>query len=226
MSNTIAHIKVAKEILNITGMKLDAAAYFFGTVAPDTIGSKPDFVRADKKRVHLREDISDIDWLLPEYMAVFDKRIEAFVQEHILAEPDEKQKSFNIGYLVHLLVDKWNHKTVRQKMLQKAETIGVKEGDKAFYYMMLNDLGALDQYILDNDSGTAGIFRMICDAPVTYSLHGYIEPEYIEKSIAWWTGKYIPEINELKLQHLEEQDIEEFIEVSSTEIAKGIKELF
>ena len=38
-------------------------AFYLGVLAPDTIAGKKDATKEDKKRVHLREDIRDAQWL-------------------------------------------------------------------------------------------------------------------------------------------------------------------
>ena len=85
MSNTIAHLAVARELLKkCPNLIHNERAYYLGTLAPDTIGGKPDYKRVDKKKVHLREDIPDTKWLEPELMAIFTERVNAFAQEHIV----------------------------------------------------------------------------------------------------------------------------------------------
>lgn len=228
MSNTIAHLAVANEILKLNNDLIkNEYAYYLGAVAPDTIGSKPNVTRNDKKIVHLREDISDIDWLNYECMEIFNSRVVNFVNQYINNDAiDIKQRDFNIGYLVHLLTDKWNHKTIRQKMLKYANEIGVMEKDKDFFYMMINDLEALDNYILENNDYIQSIYNMITKDEVKYDLSGYIEKEYIFKSISWWNNEYLPGIKLKELKHLSNEDINEFIKVSSINIVKELSELF
>lgn len=226
MSNTIAHLAVANEILKLNNNLIkNEYAYYLGAVAPDTIGSKPDVTRNDKKIVHLREDISDIDWLNDECMELFNSRVVNFVNEYINNDVDKNQRDFNIGYLVHLLTDKWNHKTIRQKMLKYANEIGVMEKDKDFFYMMINDLEALDNYILENNDNIKEIYDSITNNKVEYDLSGYIEKEYISKSISWWNNEYLPGIKLKELKHLSNEDIVEFIKVSSNNIAKELDEI-
>ena len=226
MSNTIAHLAVANEILKLNNDLIkNEYAYYLGTVAPDTIGSKPNVTRNDKKIVHLREDISDIDWLNDECMEIFNSRVINFVNEYINNDIDVNQRDFNIGYLVHLLTDKWNHKTIRQKMLKYAKENGVIEKDKDFFYMMINDLEALDNYILENIDNIKEIYDSITNNKVEYDLSGYIEKEYISKSISWWNNEYLPGIKLKELKHLSNEDIDEFIKVSSNNIAKELDEI-
>lgn len=72
MSNTITHLVVAAEILKLNPLLItNKLTYYLGAVAPDTIGSKPNVTRNDRKIVHLREGISDIDWLKANCMNLF-----------------------------------------------------------------------------------------------------------------------------------------------------------
>ena len=85
MANTIAHLAVAKKVLeqnpDLVSLKYN---YYLGTIAPDAIESKAGALRDDKKLVHLRMGISDNDWLKPEKMRIFDRRLEEFVRESII----------------------------------------------------------------------------------------------------------------------------------------------
>ncbi len=58
MSNTIAHLAVARELLKkCPNLIHNERAYYLGILAPDTIGGKPDSKREDKKKVHLHRKI-------------------------------------------------------------------------------------------------------------------------------------------------------------------------
>ncbi len=219
MSNTIAHLAVAKEILEKKpGLVQNQRAYYLGILAPDTITSKPDAIKEDKKRVHLRENIRDAQWLEPDQMAIFMDRVQEFVKVHIADEPDANQRDFNIGYLVHLLTDKCNHGTIRQKMLKKAAERGIVSSDREFYNMCVNDLEALDAYLLERRPELGELFGELRNQEVDFGLHGWIEKEYIEGSMWWWTNKYLPGIQERKLLYIDTEDIEGFITYSAGKI--------
>ena len=147
-------------------------------------------------------------------MRIFNARINDFVNVFINGNHDPNQRAFNLGYLVHLLTDTWNHKTVRQKMLQIAVQNGVQESDRAFYHMMVNDLEALDHYLLRNNKDISSLFADLTNATVEYSLPGYIEKEYIERSIQWWKEHYLPSIEKRQLMYISEKDIDEFINLA------------
>ena len=223
MSNTIAHLAVAKELLEKNpNLIQNQRAYYLGILAPDTIASKPDAVKEEKKRVHLRENIRDAEWLEPGQMSIFMDRVREFVREYILEEKEEDQRDFNMGYLVHLLTDKCNHGTIRQNLLKKAAEWGIVSGDREFYHMCVNDLEALDAYLLDVRPELGILFEELCSRNAEYGLAGYIEKEYIDGSMWWWINKYLPGIRERKLLYIETGDIEEFIDYS---VGKIIEEL-
>ncbi len=262
MSNTIAHLAVAQRIflaIKDCDQKSDDSistnadtksivkiitdfpdAYYLGTVAPDAIGSKPECTREDKRRVHLREDIRDSQWLLDEQMEVFDKRVVDFVKTYINSylitgiddtsrmekkvESQEKgrQIAFNIGYLVHLLTDKWNHKTIRQILLKAANANGVAESDKEFFHMCVNDLEALDYYLLNKYPDVKQLFFDMVDKPTDCSLTGYVEKEYIDGSKNWWNTQYLFSIQARELKYITESDIEHFIEIASEGIIQEL----
>ena len=196
-------------------MVYNREAYYLGSIAPDTIGSKPNCCRNDKKFVHLRSDIADAEWLGEHKMAIFNGRVDQFAAMHICnGSRNDSQTDFNIGYLVHLLTDKWNHQTIRQKLLKIAKENGIQESDKAFFDMCVNDLEALDAYLLAEDPGLNRLFAQLREEPVQYCLSGYIEKEYIEKSMAWWEAEYLPRIRCRELKYITERDIDDFIKIA------------
>lgn len=226
MSNTIAHLAVAAEILKLNPFLVkNKWAYYLGIVAPDTIGSKVDVSRSDKKLVHLREGISDIEWLKQDCMNIFNSRVNKFVDTYIQYETNENQRDFNIGYLIHLLTDKENHKIIRQKMVQYAFEKGIEEKNKEFFNMMINDLEGLDYYLLEQNEDLKIIFDFLCTHTVDYEIEPYIKKEYIQRSIEWWKNEYLSSIKSRDLVYLSFTDIDLFIKSSSIEIVEEVKAL-
>ena len=230
MANTIAHLAVARELLKkCPNLIHNERAYYLGILAPDTIGGKPDYKREDKKRVHLREDIPDTRWLEPELMALFTERVNAFAQEHIVNESDADQRDFNIGYFVHLLTDKYNHETIRQKLLKKAIERGDVSSVREFYHASGsgrgNDVEALDSYLLESHPELGDLFSELTSKEIDYCLPGWIEKQYIKNSIWWWNNHYLPGIKEQELLCLTTEDMEEFITYSVGKIAEELKEV-
>lgn len=208
MANTIAHLAVAQKVLEarpqIVSLKYN---YYLGTIAPDAIESKAGALRDDKKLVHLRMGISDKDWLKPDKMRIFDRRLDDFIRESILEEDDVHHRDFSIGYLVHLLTDKYNHATIRQRILREFDS----EGDKNLIPVFVNELEALDCYLIRGTPELSALFYTIMELPVVNCMPGYIEAEYLEKSLKWWKAQYIPQIATRKSKILQNHEIDEFI---------------
>ena len=226
MANTVAHLMVARRILRENpGLINDSRAYYLGSIAPDAIESMAGATRDDKKRVHLRLGIKDMEWLEPDRMAIFDERVREFVAQHIAALSDSSQKDFNLGYLVHLLTDRCNHETVRQIILGAAAKEGLRDGEFNFFYRVINDLEALDNYLLNEHPGISELFSDILGGEALCCLPGFIEKEYIEKSLRWWKNEYLSRIADRKLVYVCEEDIERFIAYAAAEIKRELNKL-
>ncbi len=226
MANTIAHLAVAKEL---TEHKKDLIqnkkAFYLGVLAPDTIAGKKDATKEDKKRVHLREDIRDAQWLEVDNMELFTNRIKEFVRKYITDEADANQRDFNIGYLVHLLTDKCNHMTMHQKLLLKAYERGLVSSDKEFYLMCVNDLEALDAYLLEKYPELGELFEEIRADDALWCLPGLIEKDYINSAMWWWGNCYLPGIAKRELLYVKTEDIEDFIPFSVHWILDELEQL-
>lgn len=223
MANTIAHLAVAKKVLDakpeLVSLKYN---YYLGTIAPDAIESKAGALRDDKKLVHLRMGISDNDWLKPDKMRIFDKRLDDFIRESIVEEDDTHHRDFSIGYLIHLLTDKYNHATVRQRILRQLVPEG-GGGNKKLVPVFVNELEAMDCYLIRGTPELSALFYTIMELPVVNCMPGYIEAEFLEKSLKWWKAEYIPQIATRKPEILQYHEIDEFIDGAAEFILKELE---
>ena len=222
MANTIAHLAVAQKVLEakpeLVSLKFN---YYLGTIAPDAIDSKVGAMRDDKKKVHLRTGISDKEWLKPEKMLIFDLRLEKFIKESIIEEDDEHHRDFSVGYLVHLLTDKYNHATIRQRILREFDS----EGDKSLIPTFVNELEAMDCYLIRGTPELSALFYTIMELPIINCMPGYIEAEYLEKSLKWWKYQYIPQIATREPKILQYREIDEFISGATDYILKELEKI-
>ncbi len=222
MANTIAHLAVAQKVLEarpeIVSLKYN---YYLGTIAPDAIDSKVGAMRDDKKKVHLRTGISDKEWLKPEKMLIFDLRLEKFIRESIIEEDDEHHRDFSVGYLVHLLTDKYNHATIRQRILREFDS----DGDKSLIPTFVNELEAMDCYLIRGTPELSALFYTIMELPIINCMPGYIEAEYLEKSLKWWKYQYIPQIATREPKILQYREIDEFISGATDYVLKELEKI-
>lgn len=225
MANTIAHIAVAHTVLSarpdLVGLTYN---YYLGSIAPDAIDSKVGALRDDKKKVHLRTGISDTEWLKPEKMRIFDTRLDKFIQESIIEETDPHHRDFSIGYLVHLLTDKVNHATIRQRILKVLAPEG-SAGNRSFVPKFVNELEAMDCYLIRTKPELSALFYTVMEYPVTNCMPGWIEAEYLEKSLKWWKYEYIPQIAERRAEILQSHEIDEFVQQAAEYILKELERI-
>ena len=223
MANTLAHLAVAQKILAARPQLVEYKdSFYMGTIAPDSIESKVGAVRDDKKLVHLRLGITDMEWLQPDKMAIFDRRLEDFVSYFIYRETDPKKRDFCIGYLVHLITDKINHGTMRLRILRTLEKQGYEDGKWPFVFKVLNELETLDNYLLHSRPETAAMFYRLMELPVEHYLPGMIEKEYLEKSLGWWKEQYIPQIAGRCAEIVEMHEIDDFVELAAERIVEEL----
>lgn len=221
MSNTIAHIAVAKEVLHKRpDLVQNRRAYYLGALAPDAILGVPGSTAEDKKRLHLRAGIPDERWFEPEQMAIFTERVQEFVREHIINEADGAQRDFNMGYIVHALTDKCNHRVICPKVLKKANERGV--GFAEYCDMCVNDIEALDVYLLEKYPELGELLEELISTESEYGLHGWIEKEHISSAMWWVSNKYLPGIKKRKVLYLTMADIEEFVPYSVEKILEEL----
>ncbi len=226
MANTITHLAVALKVLTarpeLVSLKYN---YYLGTIAPDAIESKVGAERDDKKRVHLRKDISDNEWLRPDKMKLFERRIEEFAKESIIEEEDAHHRDFSMGYLVHLLTDKVNHALIRDRLLKELGADSAS-GSRQHIPVFVNELEALDCYLIRNNPELSALFYTVMELPVKNCMPGWIEAEYLEKSLKWWKYQYMPSIAERKPRYLQYHEIDEFIDYSTEYILNELERLF
>ena len=111
---------------------------------------------------------------------------------------------------MHLLTDKVNHATVRQRILKVLAPEG-GGGNKQMIPIFANELEAMDCYLIRSNPELSALFYTVMEIPVTNCMPGYIEAEYMEKSLKWWKYEYIPRIAERKPGILQYHEIDEFI---------------
>lgn len=223
MANTIAHLAVAHTVLERRPQLVKYKdSFYLGNIAPDSIESKEGAVRDDKKHVHLRLGITDMEWLQPDKMAIFDQRLEEFIKDNLYNEKDPQQRDFLLGYIVHLITDKINHGTVRLRILRALEPQGFEDGKWPFILHVLNELEFLDAYLMESRPEVADIFYRLMEQPITNWLPGYIEKEYLEKSLVWWKNEYIPQIKERQARIMAAQEIDDFVQLASDIITEQL----
>ncbi len=218
MANTIAHLIISNEILNkYPNLVSDKEAFLVGSVSVDC-----NALREDKRKAHLREGIKDSEWKLEENMNTFLHRLRDFNESYVICEQGY-QRDFNLGYMVHLLVDLFNYKTIRNKMISKISKDNYKETDRDFFYLITNDLEYLDYYLLTHYKDAQSLKNTLLSYNHIYHLDGYVSISQIDSSIEYWNNTYFPNICKRELKYLGVSDILEFISGCVDEVLNNLE---
>jgi hypothetical protein len=63
------------------------------------------------------------------------------------------------------------------------------------------------------------------ELPIINCMPGYIEAEYLEKSLKWWKYQYIPQIATREPKILQYREIDEFISGATDYILKELEKI-
>lgn len=187
MAGTIVHLLITDGLMNRLDIE-NRKEFILGSLAPDTIHAKPDYVRDDKRKSHLRLGIRDAHFHQPEKLDLFKSRVEAF-RQHIKGE----KKDLFLGYLCHVMVDELYIMTIRRAYTKAKELEGHAYEDKCFYEQMIKESEYIDRalwkkYDLNHYKSMVLTlpFQDILDlVPADYqkiSVHWMVKNKFVDKT--------------------------------------------
>ena len=100
-----------------------------------------------KKHTHLRDGISDWDFILPENLKLFQQRLGKFQKEY--CNKVDNQELY-LGYLTHLITDEMFMRTIRLRCAEEAEKSGILQTDKSFFGYMMREVNGADTLAAKN----------------------------------------------------------------------------
>lgn len=105
LAYTMIHILIAEKVLEYMKTPVEYSTYLLGTIAPDAVHAAKDYSPAQKERSHLFAEGARWGRVTSEEdLARWSESIKAFY----LKERDRYDKDFFLGYIVHLLVDRYS----------------------------------------------------------------------------------------------------------------------
>lgn len=223
MAGVIAHIFVAKQLLNRRIVSVsNINKYILGSIAPDAIMSKDNYVRDDKKISHLRKGISSDDWYLDDYKKLFSLRTKKFYTSEIKPNNDE----FALGYLIHLLTDQAFHYIFRQNIIQILKRKGLPYNGKSLLEVMVHELDVLDYNLLRDNSDIISDIKNIQSICAMNNIDGIIDSQSLYKNFKWIESKFVLSKNRnYKFKYFKYEDINELIENSEKFINDALCEI-
>ncbi|MDE6148507.1 MAG: zinc dependent phospholipase C family protein [Ruminococcus sp.] len=217
MAGIITHIVIADRIAHILDDRIkDVPLFFSGNIAPDSIHSRENFVRAMKKHTHLRDDIRDADFLKHESQELFHKRLDEFVERYCIK--GDKEFDLYCGYLTHLLADELFMKTIRLKFTEEMEKLNIKQSDKEYFRYISFDLDNIDNRLSQEYSFKNNPKDTLWGAK-DYEVKDYLTAGELTNSKGWLTWSWFDNKKEYtEPKYISYESILNFIEYASNKI--------
>lgn len=187
MAGVITHIYIAEIILkrNLVTVK-DEAEYYLGSIAPDAIMAKKNYVRDDKKTSHLRDNISSDRWYQDQYKKLFEQRLQSFYKEHVINQDSD----FALGYYIHLLTDQAFHYSFRDDIVETLKSKNLPYEKEYLRDAMIYELNALDYDLLSKNKHILDILLQAKKRCNLNHIDGLVSSETLCKNFEWIDRMY------------------------------------
>jgi len=224
MAGIIAHLAIAREILKLLPKNTieNEGLFYAGSIAPDAIHARESFVRAEKKHIHLRDDIPDKDFAIIENLELFHKRVADFITINIVR--DDALLDLYRGFVVHILTDELFVLTIRQEFTEAMEELGIAQSDKAYYNNIITDLNRNDALLVKKCVGLEEV-RLQLEQVKPYQVEGYLSEKELNDSRYWVINQHYCEVQENKEpDYISYERMLDFIHMAAENIAKRLSE--
>lgn len=195
MAGIITHLAIANKIVNElpNGIIKSRGLFYAGSIAPDLIRMRQGVTRADKKHTHMREGITDVDFIKTENLEIFHNRVKIFVHDNI-SEGNDISDLYK-GFVVHLLSDEMFLINVRPDFVVEMKALGIEPTDILFRDKILDDLDSHDFKLVDNHREMKDVLNSLRNVE-PYSINDYITDKEIKLGINWVLEKNLYEEHE------------------------------
>ncbi len=197
MAGLAAHLLIARELQKIlpNGTIGNMGQFYAGSIAPDAVHSRINYVRAHKKHTHLRDDIADTEFIREENLSLFRQRVADYILEHRTGE--DGLLDVYRGYVAHLLTDELYFLTLRQEFVLDMEKLGIGQTDQEFFQRVIADMHRNDFLLLYHDRELDQI-RYHLEQVTPFGLEPMLSEEEITDSRRWVIDRFFYEAYDLQ----------------------------
>lgn len=224
MAGVITHLVIGNEILKLLPENTirDKGLFYLGTVAPDAVHAREDYVRAHKKHSHFRDDIPDRDFEVPENYELYRNRLIDFIQAH--NDRTNELSDYYLGYVVHILSDELFVLSIRKEFCETMEKLGIDQTDRPFFDYIVADMNRNDMLMVHQYEGMAAIRRYLEETP-EQSVEGYITGREMDDCREWLIHQHFIEQHELKPPiYISYERMMQFVQTAAKQIIKLLSE--
>ncbi|MBN2852461.1 MAG: hypothetical protein JXQ23_06960 [Clostridia bacterium] len=218
MAATITHLAVAKRIIERLpeGTIRNELLFYAGSIAPDAIHARENYIREFKKRTHFTTGISGDQFIKKENQLLFHERVQQFITDYIVSS----NADFDLyrGYIVHVLTDEIFNLTIREEFADKMAAIGIAQHDRIFFNLFMNDNDINDRKTALQFKNLDQLFTMLQEME-PYEIRDYLTEEELAASRDWVIRKYAEgkKVTETAA-YISYERINEFIEEASMNV--------
>lgn len=226
MPGAIIHLLITEKIINRLNSKvtINDSLFYAGSIAPDAIHAKANYVREDKKRSHLRMGIRDSDFHNKNNLELFYKRVGEFKSKHI--NFSNSQVDFYIGYLIHLITDELFIRTIRLDYIKEMNKNGIIKEDKYFFKAFIEDVDKIDNQLLENFDDIERVQAYLSDVE-ELEVDSILTKNQIKVSREWiLQRKFVNDYNIEKTNFITKNMATDFIKYATDEIVKRLEYLY
>lgn len=220
MAGVITHLVIGKEMLNILPENAikDKGLFYLGTVAPDAVHAREDYIRAHKKHSHFRDDIPDRDFEIPANYALYQERLIDFINSCNKKKDD--LKDYYLGYVVHILTDELFVLSIRKEFCRTMAELGIDQNDRPFFDYIVADMNRNDYLMVDQYDGMDEI-RKYVEAEPAQPVEGYISSQEMNDCRDWLIYHHFIEDHEkLGPVYISYGRMMEFVQTAAEQIVK------
>lgn len=184
MAGVITHLVIANEILKLIpeGVIKDKGLFYLGSIAPDAVHSRENYIRIYKKHSHFRDEIPDKDFHKPENYKIYLERLINFIRRNV-SRNDELIDLYR-GYVVHIITDELFVLSVRQEFCDTMIKYGIEQDNSLFFKYIVNDMTRNDMLLLSSYEEIETIRNEIEKAAV-YSIEDYVSSQELSDCRDW-----------------------------------------
>lgn len=224
MAGLAAHLIIAREVQKLLpkGTIQDVGQFYAGSIAPDAVHARVNYVRADKKHSHLRDNIPDKDFIQEAYLELFRERVAAF----ILQNRDRKDGLLDVyrGYVVHLLTDELYYLTIREEFVRQMEKLGIVQSDKEFFHRIITDMNRNDYLLLYSYQEKEEILYYL-EQVQPFGIDSMLSEAEVSESREWVVNRFFREEYELiDPVYMSFESTREFVRMAAENIKDRLSE--
>ncbi len=167
MSFQMTHMQIAYNLIDIFGINEGKEEFILGSVAPDAVHFRDDFVITEKVHSHIFEGCGP--WGDTQDYKKWITNIEAFKSQYVETEQEIRFKAFKLGMCVHCITDYCNDVYIWRNLQRKFIPPMTIEEFKSEYYP---EALSVDKWLFQNSTDTIEILEMLKKAQC-YEIEDY-----------------------------------------------------